>query len=164
MDFSSFTSLQKTLESVINPLESHFENLVPRSLIEQLYRQSQSIIEGSPVYTGDIFIETMMGSLGLILDLKFSLWTRPEVLAGDAAFLDFGFSVLNYPYDREEWEILQELIVSCGWIYSYEKTCIVCDRPLKLSFDSQDRLHAEGKPAIQFPDGWGFYSRGNASY
>lgn len=159
VDFSSFTSLQEPLESVINPLESHYlKNSVPRSLREQLYRQSQSIIEGSPFYTGDIFIETMMGSLGSVMDIKFSLWTRPEVLAGDAAFLDFGFSVLNYPYDREKWEILQELIVSCGWIYSCEQTCLVCDRPLKLSFDSQDRLHAEGKPAIQFADGWGLYS------
>ncbi len=153
VDFSSFPSLQKPLE-----LESHFENLVPRSLIEQLDRQSRSIIEGAPVYTGDFFIETMTGMENFVLQQRFCLWTRPEVLAGDAAFLDFGFSVLNYPYEREKWEILQELIVSCGWIYSYEKTCIVCDRPIKLSFDSQDRLHAEGKPAIQFADGWGLYS------
>lgn len=151
--FSSFTSLQRPLE-----LESHFENLVPRSLIEQLYRQCQSIIEGAPVYNGHFFLETMMSIENLALQQRFCFWTRPEVLACDAAFLDFSFSVLNYPYDREKWEILQELIVSCGWIYSCKKTCLVCDRPIKLSFDSQDRLHAEGKPAIQFADGWGFYS------
>lgn len=157
--FYLFQSLQKPLESVENPLESHFENLVPRSLIEQLDQYSQSVRGGGAVYSGGgIFFETMNGCKDLIVDKSFCMWTRPEVLAGDAAFLDFGFSVLNYPYDREKWEILQELIVSCGWIYSYEKTCIVCDRPIKLSFDSQDRLHAEGKPAIQFADGWGFYS------
>lgn len=154
LDFSSFTSLQRPLE-----LESHFENLVPRSLIEQLDRQSQSV-RGDVCYTcGGIDFFIMMDSWkNLIVGNKFCLWTRPEVLAGEAALLDFSFSVLNYPYDREKGEILQELIVNCGWIYAYEKTCIVCDRPIKLSFDSQDCLHAEGKPAIQFADGWGFYS------
>jgi hypothetical protein len=156
--FYLFQSLQEPLESVENPLESHFKNLVPRSLIEQLDQYSQSVREGAVYSGGGIFFEAMNDCKYVIEYQKFRAWTRPEVLAGDAAFLDFGFSVLNYPYDLEKWEIFQQLIVSCGWIYSYEKTCIVCDRPLKLSFDSQDRLHAEGKPAIQFPDGWGLYS------
>jgi len=156
--FYLFQSLQEPLESVENPLESHFKNLVPRSLIEQLDQYSQSVREGAVYSGGGIFFEAMNDCKYVIEYQKFRAWTRPEVLAGDAAFLDFGFSVLNYPYDLEKWEIFQQLIVSCGWIYSYEKTCIVCDRPLKLSFDSQDRLHAEGKPAIQFADGWGFYS------
>jgi len=156
--FYLFQSLQEPLESVENPLESHFKNLVPRSLIEQLDQYSQSVRGGAVYSGGGIFFEAMNDCKYLIEYQKFCMWTRPEVLAGDAAFLDFGFSVLNYPYDLEKWEIFQQLIVSCGWIYSYEKTCIVCDRPLKLSFDSQDRLHAEGKPAIQFPDGWGLYS------
>jgi len=33
----------------------------------------------------------------------------------------------------------------------------VCDRPRHLRFDSQNRLHAEGEPAIEFADGWNFY-------
>ncbi|MGL5064276.1 MAG: DUF6745 domain-containing protein [Microcoleus sp.] len=156
--FDLFQSL-KPLESVKNPLESHFENLVPRSLIEQLDRQSQSARRDYEYTCGGVsFFVVMDGWKEIIVGEKFCLWTRPEVLAGEAALLDFCFSVLNYPYDREKWEILQELIVSCGWIYAYEKTCLVCDRPIKLSFDNQDRLHAEGKPAIQFADGWGFYS------
>jgi hypothetical protein len=155
--YNLFQALQEPLESVRNPLESHFENLVPPSLIEQLNRQSASGYDffsyDEPSFSGLITL-----TKDLLLHAKIFFLNRPEVLAGGAAFLDFCFSVLNYPYDREKWEILQELIVSCGWIYSYEKTCLVCDRPIKLSFDSQDRLHAEGKPAIQFADGWGFYS------
>ena len=34
---------------------------------------------------------------------------------------------------------------------------MVCDRPRHLRFDSQNRLHAEGEPAIEFADGWNFY-------
>jgi hypothetical protein len=34
----------------------------------------------------------------------------------------------------------------------------VCDRPIKLSFDQEYRLHAEAEPAIQFGDGYSLYS------
>jgi hypothetical protein len=34
----------------------------------------------------------------------------------------------------------------------------VCDRPRILSFDNEQRLHAEGTPAIQFADGFSVYA------
>jgi len=49
------------------------------------------------------------------------------------------------------------LFEHCGWILRFEKFCAVCDRPRHLRFDSQNRLHAEGEPAIEFADGWKFY-------
>ncbi|MEG4212072.1 DUF6745 domain-containing protein [Microcoleus sp. S13_B4] len=49
------------------------------------------------------------------------------------------------------------LFEHCGWIFPFEKFCAVCDRPRHLRFDSQNRLHAEGEPAIEFADGWNFY-------
>ena len=49
------------------------------------------------------------------------------------------------------------LFEHCGFIFPCEKICLVCDRPRHLRFDSQNRLHAEGEPAIEFADGWNFY-------
>ncbi|MEG4217233.1 leucine-rich repeat domain-containing protein [Microcoleus sp. Pol14C6] len=49
------------------------------------------------------------------------------------------------------------LFEDCGWIFPFEKFCAVCDRPRHLRFDSQNRLHAEAEPAIEFADGWNFY-------
>ena len=49
------------------------------------------------------------------------------------------------------------LFEHCGFIFPFEKICAVCDRPRHLRFDSQNRWHAEGKPAIEFADGWNFY-------
>ncbi len=97
-------------------------------------------------------------SIRLLLEAKFCNQIKTEIWACDAILLDFCFSVLNCPYEQEKWGLLQCIIINCGWIYPFEKTCIVCERPIKLSFDSQERLHAEGKLAIQFADGWGLYS------
>jgi len=78
--------------------------------------------------------------------------------AGFAADCDFCFSVLKCKYNPIKWQALKSLTTQCGWIFTYEKVCIVCDRPRILSFDSQHRLHAEGGPAIQFADGYSIYS------
>ncbi|MEP0757779.1 leucine-rich repeat domain-containing protein [Coleofasciculus sp. FACHB-T130] len=63
---------------------------------------------------------------------------------------------------REAFDCLNQLFEHCGLIFPFEKVCVVCDRPTKLLFDNQDRLHAEGEPAIQFADGWhtGYYYHG----
>ncbi|MEP6521836.1 hypothetical protein NDA07_08660 [Microcoleus vaginatus DQ-U2] len=51
----------------------------------------------------------------------------------------------------------KQLFEHCGLIFPFEKFCAVCDRPRHLRFDRQNRLHAEGEPAIEFADGWNFY-------
>lgn len=44
------------------------------------------------------------------------------------------------------------------WWYSFEKVCVVCDRPSAIHFDNQNRLHCEDDAAIRFSDGWGVYT------
>jgi len=83
---------------------------------------------------------------------------KSEELASDACELDFAISVLNYYPQEKTWEILQELIANCGWIYPFEKTCIVCDRPTQLRFDQENRSHGEGVAALEFADGFSLYS------
>jgi internalin A len=69
-------------------------------------------------------------------------------------------SLLGVNLSQKAQEILrcQKLLFEdCGWIVAFEKICAVCDRPRHLRFDSQNRLHAEGEPAIEFADGWKIY-------
>lgn len=154
-------------KQVLNHVETRLKSQlkldsVPQSLLKQLGQQSQSVVE--PYRNFDVtcggldLYRVMTDCIGLLLEARFYNSIRPEIWACDASLLDFCFSVLNCPYAQEKWELLQALIRNCGWIYPFEKTCIICERPIKLFFDSQDRLHAEGKLAIQFADGWGLYS------
>jgi hypothetical protein len=80
--------------------------------------------------------------------------TRPVEGAIWGCMFDFCISVLKLQHDRQKWQVLQELMQHCGFIFQYEKVCIVCDRPCKLSFDQENRLHAKGEPAMQFTDGY----------
>ena len=96
----------------------------------------------------------------LISHLSSELYNQisPEVWASYGSWLDFCICVLNCTHNQQEWNVFQEIAQSCGWFYPFEKIAIVCDRPIKLSFDEQHRLHREGAPAIQFADQFQVYA------
>jgi internalin A len=84
----------------------------------------------------------------------------PTTLFKEIYLTELYISSLGVNISQKAQEILrcQKLLFEhCGWIFPFEKFCYVCDRPRHLRFDSQNRLHAEGEPAIEFADGWNFY-------
>ena len=89
---------------------------------------------------------------------QFFSYFQPDTWYCSSSLFDFCISVLNGECDPREWEIFQSLIKECGWIFAFEKTCLVCDRPSILYLDSENRLHAEGYPAIEFEDGYKLYA------
>ncbi len=83
---------------------------------------------------------------------------EPELWVGYASWIDFCTSVLHCEHSSKKWELYQSIVRDCGLIVPYQNVCLVCDRPVKLSFDRELRLHAEGEPAVQFADGYSLYS------
>jgi hypothetical protein len=71
-----------------------------------------------------------------------------------ASQMDFCISVLNLIHDRDKWTAYQLLMSEGCCIFAFEKICLVCERPTQLSIDSEERLHAEAEPAIEFADGF----------
>jgi internalin A len=95
---------------------------------------------------------------GLWLHLAFP--EPPTTLFKEIYLTESYISSLGVNLSQKAQEILrcQKLLFEhCGFIFPFEKFCAVCDRPRHLRFDSQNRLHAEGEPAIEFADGWNFY-------
>jgi internalin A len=93
-----------------------------------------------------------------LLNLKYP--ETPTTLCKEIYLTQWYISSLGVNISQKAQEILrcQKLLFEhCGWIFAFEKICAVCDRPRHLRFDSQNRLHAEGEPAIEFADGWNFY-------
>ncbi|MEH2092043.1 DUF6745 domain-containing protein [Nostoc sp.] len=85
--------------------------------------------------------------------------SRPAEWAIWSCMLDFCISVINLQHDKKKWNVIQDLMQYCDLIFQFEKVCIVCDRPCKLSFDAENLLHAEGEPALKFADGYSVYAR-----
>jgi len=76
------------------------------------------------------------------------------------------FAYISFLRDSCLWEneILENfkhdenLGLSCGWVWWHEDVCVISDRPAYIGRDSQGRLHGDNRKAIEYPDGWGFYS------
>ena len=82
---------------------------------------------------------------------------QTDILCWECGWFDFCISELKFEQNIE-WEIYQNILKNCGRIYDYQEACFVCDRPRILCFDNQQRLHAEGAPAIQYADGFSVYA------
>ncbi|GAA6616591.1 DUF6745 domain-containing protein [Scytonema sp. NUACC26] len=86
----------------------------------------------------------------------FSKFIKTEIWLAIGSYLDFCFSVLSCPYNQEKWLAYQLLVKNCGWLLPLRKCCLVVSHPY-ISFNDEHRIHAEQKPAIQFPDGYSIY-------
>jgi len=85
----------------------------------------------------------------------------PKYLVEALAVAEFcvsGLGVVLKPEAQKLFECLNQLLAECGWIFPLDDICIVCSRPCQLRLDSEYRLHAEGEPALEFPDGYKIYS------
>ncbi|MEA5503196.1 hypothetical protein VB735_08760 [Halotia wernerae UHCC 0503] len=103
-------------------------------------------------------VNNQLESYSWWIELQLDECFKPETHGNWMTGFDFCISVLKLIHPEQEWKVFQSLIQECGWLFAYDDICIVCDRPLHLRFDHQNRLHAEGKPAIEFTDGYSLYS------
>lgn len=81
---------------------------------------------------------------------------QTDIICYELGWLDFCISELKF-YRHATWNIYKNIIENCGIIYAYKKACLICDRPTKMCFDDQNRVHAEGEAAIEFNDGFKIY-------
>ncbi len=73
---------------------------------------------------------------------------RPQFGAMQAVFYDFISTELDCPIDDRLWQAYQDLVSECGWIFSVDGVCYICDRPRILRFDDENDI------AIEFADGF----------
>ncbi|MEH2116186.1 DUF6745 domain-containing protein [Nostoc sp.] len=83
---------------------------------------------------------------------------NPKTWEQIASKYDFLISELNCIYSPKVWETFQNLIKYCGWIFPFEKLCLICDYPLEFLYDSTYRPHAEGEPTIKIANGCYVYA------
>lgn len=107
---------------------------------------------------GSRLSSSLQASLSSYINNFFGQCFQPEEECKINSFRDFIITSVWVSENCPEWLIYQSLIKECGWIFAFDKAVIICDRPLHLRFDDQNRLHAEAEPAIEYADGFRLYS------
>jgi hypothetical protein len=77
----------------------------------------------------------------------------PLASAGHIGLYNFCIEILQCHHTPSHLRALQDLMHKCSFILPFEKICVLCDRPVKFSVDSKNRLHALNEPAFEFADG-----------
>lgn len=152
------------LSQLVHQQENQLNSQLVRQLVNQLKnriknRQANKVLSRLTTLLESQRSSQLVSRLGSLLGrrLFYNNCIHPELWASQGSWLDFCRSVLNGNCDPKKWQVFHSLVSSCGWIFPYEKTCIVCDRPIKLCFDSNRLLHAEGEFALLFADGYSLY-------
>jgi hypothetical protein len=70
---------------------------------------------------------------------------------------DFYINHISDDPNVKIWGILKSLCEECPYLITYEKVCLIIDRPSELHLDRELVPHAEGKAAIKFADGYELY-------
>ena len=71
---------------------------------------------------------------------------------------DFFIEELNLSCDQTIWHTLKSLAQECPYSFYFTDVCLVIERPTELHFDSSNRIHREGQPAVRFIDGDSIYA------
>ena len=75
---------------------------------------------------------------------------------------DFYINHISDRPDTDIWNILRSLCEECPYLITYEKVCLIIEKPSELYLDRELVPHAEGKAAIKFADGYElFCNHGN---
>lgn len=152
------------LSQLVHQQENQLNSQLVRQLVNQLKsrmksRQANKLLSRLTTLLESQRSSQLVSRLGNLLGkrLFYNNCIHSELWASQGSWLDFCRSVLNGNCDLRKWQVFHSLVSNCGWIFPYEKTCIVCDRPIKLCFDSNRFLHAEGEFALLFADGYSLY-------
>lgn len=70
---------------------------------------------------------------------------------------DFYINHVSSEPNIEIWEILRSLCEECPYLITYEKVCLIIEKPSELHLDRELFPHAEGTAAIKFADGYEVY-------
>jgi hypothetical protein len=83
---------------------------------------------------------------------------QAKIWACYCSCIDFLLDVLKLYYCEIKWDILQLIVKNSELVIPLKNIAFICDRPTKLLFDNQNRLHAEAEPAIEYADGFKVYT------
>ena len=130
-------------KTILEMLEDNYlPNQAASKLYDEFWVESDKQIYSTLTKQGMAFLLTAIPSF------------QNQSSSCNASWLDFCFSTLKLPYNPRKWEAFQAVVRECGWIFIHERTCFICDRPIKLCFDEENRLHSDSEAAIQFADGF----------
>lgn len=128
-------SLQTLIDAVISTVDKNTFNVDPSVLssVATLINSNQEPVKWFSEFSGG------------------NLWP------GWQSFYDYFDQVLNIP-GVEKIRPTVALSQDVGWIFPYDKLCLMVEKPLAINLNARGQLHNEHGKSIEWSDGYGIYS------
>ena len=152
-----FYNLNRIRNSSVKDPQNYFEGELLDKLIIDLENEIYNSLEEQWDLTYFDLLESIDEEKFIPMDTQ-RKYIKYDLLIAECSYYDFCISVLNYPHDQQRWQILQNVVKNCPWFFPFQGICFICDRPIKLSFNQENRLHGDGEPAIEYADGYKVYA------
>ena len=97
-------------------------------------------------------------------DIKWHDWLGGQFWVGSwyygVSFANFFFDICELKLDKdimERAEAYRKICESVNYMWLNTDFIMVCERPVKINRNKEDRLHSDKEKSIEYPDGWGLY-------
>ena len=98
--------------------------------------------------------------VGLWSSIKHSRWTvLMDFYWAKSQFAYYAAGVIaGAKHDPQKWEMYKLIVQNLDIILPFEDICIVCDRPVKISWHDTGGIHCEDGPAVEYADGYSLWA------
>ena len=88
-----------------------------------------------------------------------------NINAGYCAFYDFLIEEVKKPTPKllKIWNIFKKISEYFHYFYCFDNIVFYSEKPITLKFNANNQLHNENGMAVEYADGWGFYSLNGVS-
>ncbi|MEL7244673.1 MAG: DUF6745 domain-containing protein [Cyanobacteria bacterium J06573_2] len=152
-----FYNFNRIRNSSVKDPQNYFEGELLDKLIIDLENEIYHSLEEQWNITYFDLLESIDEEKFIPMDTQ-RKYIKYDLLIAECSYYDFCISVLDYPHDKQRWQILQNVVKNCPWFFPFQGICFICDCPIKLSFNQENRLHGDGQPAIEHADGYKVYA------
>jgi hypothetical protein len=104
-----------------------------------------------------ILYEEYVSDIHLYRNMNFCKILEYELSGTNVWPFDFYINHISNDPNVEIWGILKSLCEECPYLITYNKVCLIIEKPCELYLDRELVPHAEGKAAIKFSDGYELY-------
>ena len=147
-------------------LRTQVNNKVINTIQDRIWDQVSGVVRGQISYkvlerTGVEVKDQIRSGIADILKGKLMDWEGLSSLwCHSSSYFTFFRDVcgIELPPDiLVKISITEDLVTSCGYTLWSKNVLVISDRPKKINFDAEGRLHCENGPSIEYRDGWSLY-------
>lgn len=162
---SGLTDSTLAMNDLLYPLQRNIIEMIKEHVLHQVLLQVRDSVAESIMgqLTGTHISKETIDSVRTTAVVPNFMKPNMDILT-PAIFGQHEHDLAYYDYICQDASIIRRLkplmalATEVGWLWVFDKVCVITPKPVTLHINQRGLLHCEHDMAIKYPDGWGFYA------